>query len=365
MALPEARLPRSGGGPRPVPSRASGGGAVPASGGPSPPWCSRRLLRRCRPLAGCQRRVAPGRGDTSRLSVRACSVRLPPRCPTSSGSSLNPSASSASAFSPVAARCPRGSSRPSSSTSGGLPGSWPAPSARDGRRTAPRDSGSATSSVTRSSSGTPATIHVAGVDEAGMAPARRTGGGRGGHPPAELQAARHRRQQGARRRDPRADGRRDPEARRGRLGRGRGRGRGDRPAQHLPRGLLAMRRAVLGLPAVADLRAGGRPPDPRVPGAAAGHHPRRRAVADHRRRLGHRQDHARRAHGRARRPVPRLRLRRAQGLPHAAARGRARALGACPIHRRSFAPVRQALGLDPVQEMLFEPPPVPPEPSGP
>lgn len=42
-----------------------------------------------------------------------------------------------------------------------------------------------------------------------------------------------------------------------------------------------------------------------------------------------------------------------------------RALGACPIHRRSFAPVRQALGLAPIQELLFEPPPVPPEPAGP
>jgi len=42
-----------------------------------------------------------------------------------------------------------------------------------------------------------------------------------------------------------------------------------------------------------------------------------------------------------------------------------RSLGACPIHRRSFAPVRQALGLEPIQELLFEPPPVPPEPSGP
>jgi ribonuclease HII len=28
-----------------------------------------------------------------------------------------------------------------------------------------------------------------------------------------------------------------------------------------------------------------------------------------------------------------------------------------PIHRRSFAPVRQALGLDPVQGTLFDPPP--------
>jgi ribonuclease HII len=32
-------------------------------------------------------------------------------------------------------------------------------------------------------------------------------------------------------------------------------------------------------------------------------------------------------------------------------------LGACPLHRRSFAPVRQALGLEPVQGTLFEPPP--------
>lgn len=31
-------------------------------------------------------------------------------------------------------------------------------------------------------------------------------------------------------------------------------------------------------------------------------------------------------------------------------------LGACPLHRRSFAPVRRALGLEPVQEELFAPP---------
>jgi ribonuclease HII len=31
-----------------------------------------------------------------------------------------------------------------------------------------------------------------------------------------------------------------------------------------------------------------------------------------------------------------------------------RALGACPLHRRSFAPVRQALGLEPEQGLLFE-----------
>ncbi len=36
-----------------------------------------------------------------------------------------------------------------------------------------------------------------------------------------------------------------------------------------------------------------------------------------------------------------------------------RRLGACPIHRRSFAPVRQALGLDPVQADLFGAPPTP------
>lgn len=42
-----------------------------------------------------------------------------------------------------------------------------------------------------------------------------------------------------------------------------------------------------------------------------------------------------------------------------------RTLGACPVHRRSFAPVRQALGLEPIQELLFEPPPAPPDLPGP
>jgi ribonuclease HII len=34
-----------------------------------------------------------------------------------------------------------------------------------------------------------------------------------------------------------------------------------------------------------------------------------------------------------------------------------RTLGACPLHRRSFAPVREALGLEPEQASLFGPPP--------
>jgi ribonuclease HII len=34
-----------------------------------------------------------------------------------------------------------------------------------------------------------------------------------------------------------------------------------------------------------------------------------------------------------------------------------RTLGACPLHRRSFAPVREALGLEPEQTSLFGPPP--------
>ncbi|HYR54683.1 MAG TPA: ribonuclease HII [Myxococcaceae bacterium] len=38
-------------------------------------------------------------------------------------------------------------------------------------------------------------------------------------------------------------------------------------------------------------------------------------------------------------------------------------LGATPIHRRSFAPVRQALGLDPIQEELFSPPEAGPSPD--
>jgi ribonuclease HII len=48
---------------------------------------------------------------------------------------------------------------------------------------------------------------------------------------------------------------------------------------------------------------------------------------------------------------------RHKGYPtaeHFAALGR---LGACPIHRRSFQPVREALGLDPVQAELFPAPP--------
>jgi ribonuclease HII len=38
-------------------------------------------------------------------------------------------------------------------------------------------------------------------------------------------------------------------------------------------------------------------------------------------------------------------------------------LGACPVHRRSFQPVREALGLAPVQADLFPPPPPPPPPE--
>jgi ribonuclease HII len=40
-------------------------------------------------------------------------------------------------------------------------------------------------------------------------------------------------------------------------------------------------------------------------------------------------------------------------------------LGATPIHRRSFAPVRQALGLDPIQHDLFSPPEAAPNPVEP
>ncbi|MBN1210008.1 MAG: ribonuclease HII [Myxococcaceae bacterium] len=36
--------------------------------------------------------------------------------------------------------------------------------------------------------------------------------------------------------------------------------------------------------------------------------------------------------------------------------------GVLPIHRRSFGPVREALGLEPVQQELFPPPPAPPRP---
>ncbi len=55
---------------------------------------------------------------------------------------------------------------------------------------------------------------------------------------------------------------------------------------------------------------------------------------------------------------------RHKGYPtaeHFAALG---SLGACTLHRRSFAPVRQALGLEPVQQDLFAPPPDADEEAG-
>ncbi|BDG03863.1 ribonuclease HII [Anaeromyxobacter oryzae] len=52
---------------------------------------------------------------------------------------------------------------------------------------------------------------------------------------------------------------------------------------------------------------------------------------------------------------------RHKGYPTAEHFDALRRLGACPIHRRSFAPVRQALGLEPVQGDLFGAPAVPVE----
>jgi ribonuclease HII len=43
-----------------------------------------------------------------------------------------------------------------------------------------------------------------------------------------------------------------------------------------------------------------------------------------------------------------------KGYPTAEHRRRLKQLGACPAHRRSYALVRQALGLDPLQGELFE-----------
>ncbi len=49
---------------------------------------------------------------------------------------------------------------------------------------------------------------------------------------------------------------------------------------------------------------------------------------------------------------------RHKGYPTAEHFDALKRLGACPIHRRSFQPVREALGLVPVQGDLFAPPPV-------
>jgi ribonuclease HII len=48
---------------------------------------------------------------------------------------------------------------------------------------------------------------------------------------------------------------------------------------------------------------------------------------------------------------------RHKGYPTAEHFGALRRLGACAVHRRSFQPVREALGLAPVQGELFPPPP--------
>jgi ribonuclease HII len=52
---------------------------------------------------------------------------------------------------------------------------------------------------------------------------------------------------------------------------------------------------------------------------------------------------------------------RHKGYPTAEHFDALRRLGACPVHRRSFQPVRVALGLAPVQADLFPPPPPPPD----
>ena len=80
---------------------------------------------------------------------------------------------------------------------------------------------------------------------------------------------------------------------------------------------------------------------------AADHQGRRQEPVD-RRGVDPGEDGARRAHARAGRRVPRLRLRPAQGLSRAAHFRGLRRLGACPIHRRSFAVVREVLGLPPL-----------------
>jgi ribonuclease HII len=52
---------------------------------------------------------------------------------------------------------------------------------------------------------------------------------------------------------------------------------------------------------------------------------------------------------------------RHKGYPTAEHFDALKRLGACPVHRRSFQPVREVLGLAPVQAELFPPPPPPPD----
>jgi ribonuclease HII len=111
---------------------------------------------------------------------------------------------------------------------------------------------------------------------------------------------------------------------------------------------LAMRRAIEGLARRAEHVLVDGPAPQGVGAAATAHHQGRCEEPDHRRCLDPGENRAGRADVQAGHRPPRLRVRKTQGISmpeHRAALGR---LGACAIHRRSFAPVRTVLGLPPL-----------------
>ena len=122
-------------------------------------------------------------------------------------------------------------------------------------------------------------------------------------------------------------------------------------------GLLAMRRAVRGALALRRAPAHRRPPPARREAAPGRHRPRRRpAASPSPPPASSPRPPATRSWRRSTLEHPGYGFARHKGYPtseHFEALGR---LGACSIHRRSFAPVRQVLGLDPlgpVQAELF------------
>ena len=114
--------------------------------------------------------------------------------------------------------------------------------------------------------------------------------------------------------------------------------------------MLAMRRALLGLRVPPQQRGHRRQSLPlrrwpRIRMPVRGDHQGRCHGAVDQRRVDPRQDHARRADARARRPLSGVLAVGPQGISDAHPRGGARSLGPSPLHRRSFSPVRDRADL--------------------
>ena len=116
--------------------------------------------------------------------------------------------------------------------------------------------------------------------------------------------------------------------------------------------MLAMTRAVEALGHRAGLGAGRRQRLPALAAAVEGDRRRRRQVPLDRRRVDHRQGHPRPDHGRAcARPIPAMAGSITAAIRRPSIIRALDALGLTPLHRRSFAPVREMLELQRAAEL--------------